>query len=159
MKYNHAAIFGGMIVLFLLEGFIPRRTTEANQTNRWLSNISLAIFNHFFILFFSVILFGVIAKTQPESPLLHAFGASNIISFVIVLLVMEFVNYWVHRAFHRFPILWRIHAVHHTDTEIDVTTSHRHHPFESILSLLIGLPVVIALGAPIITLIIYPKKA
>jgi len=65
------------------------------------------------------------------------------------------MSYWIHRAFHHFPILWRIHAVHHTDTEFDVTTSQRNHPFEAILSSLIVTPVVLLLGAPALVLVLH----
>ena len=50
IELQFIAIFGGMILLFLIEGFIPRRQSETDQTNRWVSNIVLAIFNHFLIL-------------------------------------------------------------------------------------------------------------
>ena len=68
---------------------------------------------------------------------------------------MEFVTYWIHRAYHTIPVLWKIHAVHHTDTEIDVTTSHRHHPFEPMINALVLTPIVFALGAPLIVMASY----
>ncbi len=68
---------------------------------------------------------------------------------------MEFITYWIHRAYHTIPILWRIHAVHHSDTEVDVTTSHRHHPFEPMINALILTPILFALGAPIVVLASY----
>lgn len=154
-EIQFAAIFGGMIVLFLLEGFIPRRKTKADQTHRWINNIALAFFSHFFILFYAIFLVSIMVRFQPESPLLQAFNTSDLFSFIVILLVLEFLIYWIHRALHRIPWLWRIHAVHHTDTEFDVTTSHRHHPFEPMLTALISTPIIFALGAPIIVLILY----
>jgi len=150
IELQFSAIFGGMVILFLIEGFISRKTTEASQTSRWLSNIGLAFFNHFLIIFYAILVIGVISKLQPDSPLLKHFQFSDISAFIIVFLIMEFTNYWIHRAFHRVPILWRIHAVHHSDTEIDVTTSHRHHPFEPMITALLTTPIVFALGAPFI---------
>ena len=35
------------------------------------------------------------------------------------VLVADFTQYWVHRAFHTFPALWRIHAVHHSAEAMD----------------------------------------
>jgi sterol desaturase/sphingolipid hydroxylase (fatty acid hydroxylase superfamily) len=148
-------IFGSIILLFLIEGFIPRRTTEKNQTIRWFSNIFLALFNYFFIFFYSIALIVVLRYFQPESPLLQHFKVSDIPAFLIILLLMDFINYWVHRGFHRVPVLWRIHSVHHTDTEIDVTTSHRHHPIEPMLTVLILTPILMLVGAPAIVIVIY----
>jgi len=155
IELQFIAIFGGMILLFLIEGFIPRRHSESDQTNRWISNIVLAIFNHFLILVYTAALFKLLALIQPESSLLRHFGLSDIPVFIIVLLLMDFLTYWIHRSFHKVPILWRIHAVHHSDTEIDVTTSHRHHPLEPMISSLLLTPIVFALGAPLVVMAAY----
>jgi len=154
-EIQFAAIFGGMVLMFLIEGFIPRRESSNSQTSRWLSNIALSLFNHFLIIFYSILVYGLISKFQPDSPLLQHFKVSDVPAFLIILLVMEFVIYWIHRTYHRVPFLWRIHAVHHTDTEIDVTTSHRHHPFEPMINALILSPIIFALGAPVIVIAIY----
>ena len=158
MNYHEiqfAAIFGGMILLFLIEGFIPRRKTDDNQASRWLSNIGLALFNHFFIIFYSVLVFGLLAYFKPDSPLISHFKLGDISSFLIIILVMELLTYGIHRLFHKVEFLWRIHAVHHSDTEIDVTTSHRHHTLEPMINALIVTPIIFALGAPFIILAIY----
>jgi sterol desaturase/sphingolipid hydroxylase (fatty acid hydroxylase superfamily) len=47
---------------------------------------------------------------------------------------------------HRVEVLWRFHAVHHSDPEVDVTTTFRHHPVEAIFNgALIG-AVVLVIG-------------
>jgi sterol desaturase/sphingolipid hydroxylase (fatty acid hydroxylase superfamily) len=50
--------------------------------------------------------------------------------------------------FHLTPIFWRVHMVHHTDRDIDVTTGVRFHPVEMVISLAIKLAVVASIGAP-----------
>ena len=154
-EIQFAAIFGGMILLFLIEGFIPRKVTEKDQTIRWLSNIALALFDHFFMIAYSLVMVGFLLHFKPDSPLLEHFKISNIPSFFIILFLMEFISYCLHRLYHRIPFLWRIHAVHHSDTDIDVTTSYRHHPFEPMINAFIITPIVFALGAPVITIILY----
>ena len=44
-----------------------------------------------------------------------------------VLLVADFTQYWVHRAFHAVPALWRFHAVHHSATTMDWLAGSRLH--------------------------------
>lgn len=154
-EIQFAAIFGGMVLMFLIEGLIPRRVANTDQTSRWLNNIGLALFNHFLIIFYSIIVIGLVSKFQPESSLLHHFKVSDLPAFLILLIVMEFINYWIHRAFHHIPLLWRIHMVHHTDTEVDVTTSHRHHPFEPMINTLILTPIIFILGAPVVVLALF----
>lgn len=153
-EIQFAAVFGGMFVLLLIESFTPRRKTTTDQLGRWLNNISLALINYIVLLFYMFFLVETLSSFKPESPLLKVFELTDFGAFFLVLIIYEFMVYWIHRAFHYFPILWRIHAVHHTDTEIDVTTSQRNHPFEGILSSLIVTPVVIILGAPALILVL-----
>jgi sterol desaturase/sphingolipid hydroxylase (fatty acid hydroxylase superfamily) len=47
--------------------------------------------------------------------------------FVALLVVADFTQYWVHRAFHGVPFLWRFHAVHHSATEMDWLAGSRLH--------------------------------
>jgi len=60
-----------------------------------------------------------------------------------------------HVIFHKIPILWRLHRMHHADTDIDVTTGIRFHPIEIILSLLIKIALVWALGIPAVAVILF----
>ncbi len=44
-----------------------------------------------------------------------------------IMLVTDFFGYWVHRAFHKFPFLWKFHAVHHSSGKMDWLASSRTH--------------------------------
>jgi lathosterol oxidase len=44
-----------------------------------------------------------------------------------LMLLADLVQYWVHRAFHRLPLLWRFHAVHHSIRELDWLAGSRLH--------------------------------
>jgi sterol desaturase/sphingolipid hydroxylase (fatty acid hydroxylase superfamily) len=54
--------------------------------------------------------------------------------FVAAFLLLDFLNYAAHRCQHAVPLLWRFHAVHHSDPDVDVTTSVRHHPIEYLIA-------------------------
>jgi sterol desaturase/sphingolipid hydroxylase (fatty acid hydroxylase superfamily) len=45
---------------------------------------------------------------------------------ILLLLFMTFGSYWAHRALHRFPFLWRFHAVHHSVEDMDAANSYVH---------------------------------
>jgi sterol desaturase/sphingolipid hydroxylase (fatty acid hydroxylase superfamily) len=51
----------------------------------------------------------------------------------LFLFVHSFMQYWIHRAGHRVPLLWSWHRIHHSDPALDATTGFRHHPFESMM--------------------------
>ena len=77
------------------------------------------------------------------------------ISIVISVILLDLIIYTQHLIFHAVPILWRLHSVHHADRDIDVTTGLRFHPIEILISMLIKLSFVIALGAPAAAVIIF----
>ncbi len=51
---------------------------------------------------------------------------------VVYVVVGDFLAYWVHRAFHG-HLLWPIHAIHHSATDVDWTTSNRFHPLNTLM--------------------------
>lgn len=75
--------------------------------------------------------------------------------FAATLVAMDFAIYWQHRAFHRVPLLWRAHRVHHSDPGFDVSLGLRFHPFEIVPSAAFKLGVVVALGAPASAVVVY----
>jgi sterol desaturase/sphingolipid hydroxylase (fatty acid hydroxylase superfamily) len=64
------------------------------------------------------------------------------------VLLADLLIYLVHRVEHRIFLLWRFHAVHHADRDVDVTTGLRHHPGEFVLNSFITVIVLFCLGAP-----------
>jgi sterol desaturase/sphingolipid hydroxylase (fatty acid hydroxylase superfamily) len=65
----------------------------------------------------------------------------------LITVLQGLLGYWVHRAHHGLPILWRLHAVHHSAPRVYWLNQTRVHPIESILDGLTLLPLVL-LGAP-----------
>lgn len=53
-----------------------------------------------------------------------------LVQFLAIMLLTDFVQYWVHRAFHRVPWLWHFHAVHHSAQHMDWMAGARMHFFE-----------------------------
>lgn len=52
---------------------------------------------------------------------------------ILAVLLLDFVKYAVHRAFHSVSFLWRVHQVHHSDPDFDVSTAARVHPIEVVV--------------------------
>jgi len=67
---------------------------------------------------------------------------------IVGLLAIDLAEWTLHWIQHRVRPLWLIHAVHHSDPHVDVTTALRHHPLELLVTLgwqagflwLVGLP-------------------
>lgn len=69
--------------------------------------------------------------------------------FAIGFVAVDLASYLFHRASHRFPWLWRLHAVHHGDPAVDASTAVRFHPFDALLQTLVAVAVLVALGIPL----------
>lgn len=48
----------------------------------------------------------------------------------LAILVATFTAYWSHRLMHRIPVLWNIHKVHHSVTNLNVMSAHQMHFLE-----------------------------
>jgi sterol desaturase/sphingolipid hydroxylase (fatty acid hydroxylase superfamily) len=70
------------------------------------------------------------------------------LSFVAGFLLLDLLRYLVHRCKHAVPFFWRFHALHHSDPDVDVTTSVRVHPIEHLLASGVFLLAVILLDIP-----------
>ncbi len=57
-----------------------------------------------------------------------------VVQFIAIMFLTDLVQYWVHRCFHRFPVLWKFHAVHHSAKSMDWIAGARMH-FLEILAL------------------------
>jgi sterol desaturase/sphingolipid hydroxylase (fatty acid hydroxylase superfamily) len=52
---------------------------------------------------------------------------------LLMVLSVDFLRYWLHRACHSWPLLWRLHEVHHSPDLLYTLNVARFHPFEKVL--------------------------
>jgi sterol desaturase/sphingolipid hydroxylase (fatty acid hydroxylase superfamily) len=57
-----------------------------------------------------------------------------VIQIPSVLLVADFTQYWIHRAFHAIPYLWRVHAIHHSTESMDWLAGSRLHLLDAVVT-------------------------
>jgi len=79
----------------------------------------------------------------------------NWIAVAASVVLLDLAIYLQHVLFHAVPALWRLHRMHHADLAFDVSTGLRFHPVEILLSMLIKLTVIAALGAPALSVLIF----
>jgi sterol desaturase/sphingolipid hydroxylase (fatty acid hydroxylase superfamily) len=68
------------------------------------------------------------------------------LQFIAILLLVDFMTYWVHRAFHRYPLLWNFHAIHHSSRQLDWLAGSRMHLVDVIATRAAGFLPVFVLG-------------
>lgn len=113
---------------------------------------------------FAVVGCALLAGRRVGPELLEGFGPviqQPRWAIVLEMLVLsDFIYYWVHRLAHTVPALWRLHAVHHSTEHLRWTSALRAHPAEVYLHVVtivplffLGFPIdAMAVLAPLITL-------
>lgn len=152
------SFFIGLLALFgLLEILIPKKTLTSSRPKRWLNNLLLSVFNSVFLRF--LLPAGLVSWAywveQNHWGLLSQISLPSVIKVITALFIFDFIIYWQHRVFHHIPWLWRLHRVHHTDMDIDVTTALRFHPIEIAISAVVKLTFITLLGAPALAVLVF----
>ncbi len=152
-----AAFGGGLATFALLEALWPRRPRALSRWRRWPANLLLVAFNSLalrLLLPFTALATAVVVQAKGIG-LLPALALPAWLEVLLAVAALDLVIYAQHVVFHKVPALWRLHRVHHTDLELDVTTGTRFHFIEIILSMLIKMAAVAALGAPPLAVLLF----
>jgi len=134
----------------LLERLLPWRQPRPLAWRRWPGNVGLAFVGTILVrAALPVAAMGTALWAEARGlGLLPALGLPGWLSVPLAVIAFDLLVYLQHRVFHAVPLLWRLHRVHHADTEMDATTGLRFHPLELLLSVFIKMAAVIALGVP-----------
>jgi sterol desaturase/sphingolipid hydroxylase (fatty acid hydroxylase superfamily) len=157
MEYETAIRLISFVLIFILiaiwEILMPRRTLTTSKKLRWFNNLSIVAISPVLLhLVFPVLAVGVAQTAQANGWGLLNFnylGISSLIALGVGFVALDLVIYLQHVMFHAVPLLWRLHMVHHADLDFDLTTGLRFHPVEIVLSMLVKMMVIIALGPPV----------
>ena len=138
--------------LALWEQAAPARAPRLSRLVRWRANLGLAVVNTLvlrIVLPGSALAFAAIAADEGWG-LLNRVDIPGWLAGLVAVVALDLVIYFQHVLFHSVPALARLHAVHHADPDFDLTTGIRFHPLEIVLSTLIKLVAIAALGAPVL---------
>jgi sterol desaturase/sphingolipid hydroxylase (fatty acid hydroxylase superfamily) len=128
-----------------------------NKGRRWFANLSLVVIDTAVVRFLLPVLPVGMALMAQE----HGWGILNNIilpswiKITLAVVALDLIIYMQHVLFHFLPILWRLHRMHHTDLDIDVTTGNRFHPIEIVISIGIKLAAAALIGPPALSVIIF----
>ena len=152
------SVFGGVLVAMVIwEILAPRRPLSIKRPLRWLSNLGLVFLNS--LLLRAVAPLGVVGVAILAEA--HGWGLFQNLTLsaswqvVAAVILLDLAIYLQHVMFHAVPLLWRLHMVHHADLDFDVTTGVRFHTLEILLSFAIKGAVVVLLGPPAVSVLIF----
>jgi len=139
---------GAFGLLFGIERLWPLRARSCPQARRLLRNFLVSA-PAFVLLRLAMVpaAFGAAAwAAARDVGILHWLPAPRWLAIVAGFILMDWIYYAWHRATHRIGFLWRFHAVHHSDLDLDVTTAARFHFGEIVLSVPFRAAASVALG-------------
>ncbi len=147
-SFRIVAFLFGLFTLLSWELAAPDHPPAASRPRRWFANLGLAAING-----------GVVSLTcllclaVAEQRLLPwRYGLFEVTAWRPWLrwpgeiALLDLLVYGLHRLYHRVPVLWRFHRVHHSDLDLDVTSASRFHLGEVAMSAAAKLTLVLALG-------------
>ncbi|ODN69770.1 sterol desaturase family protein [Methylobrevis pamukkalensis] len=152
-----AAFLSIFLVVAVVEWRLPKRVPREDRWARWRVNLS--------VLLLDVVVQRLTLGAAAYVAALHAadngWGLFAVLDWppaleaLIGFLALDLAIYAQHVASHSWPVFWRLHAVHHADLDIDVTTGTRFHPVEILLSLVWKAGIVLALGIDPWTVVVF----
>src|SRR5712691_6947039 len=148
---------GVFVLLAALELIGPRRRQPAGRAARWPCNLGIVVLDTLLVrLVFPVTGVGLALLAEARGwGLFNLAALPNWIAVAASVVLLDLAIYLQHVLFHAVPALWRLHRMHHADLAFDVTTGLRFHPVEILLSILIKLAVIAALGASALGVLIF----
>jgi sterol desaturase/sphingolipid hydroxylase (fatty acid hydroxylase superfamily) len=144
-------------VMALWELLAPRRRHAIGRVKRWPGNLGILVLDTLvvrIVLPTAAVGTALFAETQRWG-LFHVLEAPTWLAVLASVVLLDLAIYLQHVLFHAVPGLWRLHRMHHSDLEFDVTTGVRFHPIEILLSMAIKLGVIAAVGTPAVAVLIF----
>lgn len=152
LGFNIAYIFL-MISLFFLERWMPHEKEWEKPDGQTWASILHTISSKGTVQ--GLLIFGgVIGLAELITPMEHeGYGIwprdwSLWAQICLGVTAAEFGLYWAHRIAHEVEFFWKFHAIHHSVTKLWFVNTGRFHFIDSLVSIVLGLVILVALGAP-----------
>lgn len=156
-----ASFIGVFVVMASLEAVWPRRSRVQARIARWRTNGALVVIDTLLVRGVALLAPLLAATGAAAWAQSHGFGLFNVTALpalaeiALAALALDAAVWAQHVAFHCVPLFWRFHRVHHADRDLDATSGFRFHPAEMVVSMIWKAAVVVALGAPVVAVIVF----
>jgi sterol desaturase/sphingolipid hydroxylase (fatty acid hydroxylase superfamily) len=143
-------LLGSTLIFVFIEKLFPLRRDQPVFREEWQTDFHHFIVNHMLVGFVLLAvnllvhkLFGWAVKDGLQA---WVRDLPFVVSLFLIVFVADFVQYWTHRAYHEVPVLWRLHAVHHSAKSMDWMAGSRQHVLELLLTRTLVLAPIFVLG-------------
>lgn len=121
-----------------LERAFPLRDGQGAFRKGWLTDAQYFFMSHALVQMLSVLIVLPITglgQTLAIPTIQQWVQALPLVLQVLGCLILaDFSQYWIHRAFHRIPVLWRFHKIHHSVETMDWIAGSRLHLVDVIIT-------------------------
>ena len=143
------AVFFGLISIIALERFTPFRVEWTPKNKDWIVDASYMVLVQILLVKFltfivSIALLDIFQSNGFTIKKLWPAEWATGTQAILMVLIADFLRYWLHRFSHKWKPLWRLHAVHHSPHKLYSMNVGRFHPLEkSIQFIFDALPFII----------------
>ena len=157
MQHGRHIIAAVMLaLLWIIESLAPMFVGRRRRLSHIATNLGLAAVNGAVAAGFAWALLDVTEWARARAfGLLNLFPLPTWLHWCGAIVLFDIWQYWWHRFNHRMPLLWRFHAVHHADADMDASSGVRFHTVEMLYSLLARLAVLPLIGVSVPQLVLY----
>lgn len=120
-----------------IEFYFPQRPEQDVLRREWQEDMFYFLVSSLFVQILAFLTLSpaqLVNSAAPLEPVRSYVGSQPfLIQLALIMLLTDFVQYWLHRAFHQIPRLWRFHAVHHSAKTMDWLAGARMHFIEIVI--------------------------
>jgi sterol desaturase/sphingolipid hydroxylase (fatty acid hydroxylase superfamily) len=146
-----------MAFFWFVEGAFPAVALGYHKWKHAKVNLVLLVSTILINAIFGLVAAGVFIWVDAHQiGLLHLVELPLWLELVLGIMLLDFIaQFGVHYLLHKYGVLWRFHMVHHSDTQLDVTSGTRHHPGDYIFREVFSLIAVVIGGLPFAFYLVY----
>ncbi|WP_396268321.1 sterol desaturase family protein [Ideonella sp.] len=131
-------LLGSSLIFIFIEKLFALRKDQPVFRAEWQTDLTHFIVNHmvvgFILLATNLLVHKLFGWAVQDGIRGWVQNLPFVPALLLIILVADLVQYWAHRAYHEVPLLWRIHAVHHSVKSMDWIAGSRQHILELLIT-------------------------
>lgn len=143
-------LLGSSLIFIFIEKLFALRKDQPVFRPEWQTDFHHFIVNHmvvgFVLLATNLLVHRLFGWAANDGIRGWVQGLNFWVALFLIVLVADLVQYWTHRAYHEVPLLWRLHAVHHSVKSMDWMAGSRQHILELLITRTLVLAPIYVLG-------------
>lgn len=143
-------LLGSSLIFIFVEKLFALRKSQPVFRAEWQTDFHHFIVNHmvvgFVLLATNLLVHKLFGWAAKDGIRFWVQDLNFFVALFLIVLVADLVQYWTHRAYHEIPLLWRLHAVHHSARSMDWLAGSRQHIVELIITRTLVLAPIYVLG-------------